>query len=203
VPLSVWHEISDEIGNIETDTYIRVLAEERITLTELNRLETEIVQIVNKNYWVESENRIQERVTDDTMRKGSMFIIGSFCFLLAVIGIANVFSYTLGFLQQRNREFAQYMSVGMTPEGMRKMFRIEALMIAGRPLAITLPLTVLVVGFMIKASYLNPMEFIKQAPIMPIAVFILIIFGFVALAYHIGGKKVLQCSLADVLRKDI
>lgn len=30
-----------------------------------------------------------------------------------------------------------------------------------------------------------------------------VMFGFVALAYHIGGKKVLQCSLVDALRDDI
>ena len=51
------------------------------------------------------------------------------------------------------------MSIGMTPEGMRKMFRIEALVIAGRPVLITLPITVLFVWFMITASYLNPIEF--------------------------------------------
>lgn len=118
------------------------------------------------------------------------------------VGIANVFSNTLGFLRQRKREFAQYMSVGMTPEGMRKMFCIEALVIAGRPLLITLPLTVLSVGFMITASYLNPMEFLVKAPIVPIVMFILAIFGFVSLAYYIGGKRMLNCNLADALRND-
>ena len=47
----------------------------------------------------------------------------------------------------------------MTPEGMRKMFWIEALVIAGRPVLITLPITVVFVWLMITASYLNPMEF--------------------------------------------
>lgn len=89
-----------------------------------------------------------------------------------------------------------------TPEGMRKMFCIEALVIAGRPLLITLPLTVLSVGFMITASYLNPMEFLVKAPIVPIVMFILAIFGFVSLAYYIGGKRMLNCNLADALRND-
>ena len=81
------------------------------------------------------------------------------------------------------------MSIGMTPEGMRKMFRIEALVIAGRPVLITLPITVLFVWFMITASYLNPIEFLSVAPIVPIVIFIAAIFGFVALAYYVGGKK--------------
>lgn len=90
----------------------------------------------------------------------------------------------------------------MTPAGMKKMFCIEALLIAGRPLFITLPLTILIVGFMIKASYLNPMEFWVRAPIAPIVIFILAIFGFVALAYYMGGKKIMKCNLVETLRND-
>ncbi len=37
---------------------------------------------------------------------------------------------------------------------------------------------------------------------LPIAVFILAIFVFVALAYAVGAKKVLDCSLAEALRDD-
>lgn len=202
IPLSLWNEIAGQVGNAETDTYIRVLAKEGITLTELNELEENVSEIFVKDYTVESENRMQEKVTDDNTKKGAMMILGVFCALLAVIGIANIFSNTLGFLRQRKREFAQYMSVGMTPESMRKMFCVEALVIAGRPLLITLPLTVLFVGFMITASYLDPMEFLAKLPIVPIAAFIMAIFGLVALAYYIGGKRVLKCSLADALRND-
>ena len=119
-----------------------------------------------------------------------------------VIGIANVFSNTLGFLTQRKREFAQYMSVGMTPAGIRKMFFVEALVIAGRPLLITLPLTVAFVQFAAAASHLNPSEFWAEAPIIPILIFCLAIFVFVALAYYIGGKRLLRCNLSEALRND-
>lgn len=75
------------------------------------------------------------------------------------------FSNTLGFLRQRKREFIRYASIGMSPKSMKKMFAIEVLVIAGRPLAITAPLTIITVGFMITASYLDPMEFLKKAPL--------------------------------------
>lgn len=202
VPFSVWDEIAGRLGSTEEVTYIRVLAEDEKTLESLNALEDDIVRMIGQDYTIESENRIQEKVTDDNMRKGSMLILGAFCCLLAVIGIANVFSNTLGFLRQRRKELAQLLSVGMTPESMRKMFCVEALVIAGRPLLITLPITVVSVGFMITASYLNPVEFLAEAPVVPIAVFILAIFGFVFLAYYIGGKRMLNCSLADALRND-
>lgn len=55
--------------------------------------------------------------------------------------IRNVFSNTLGFARQRKREFARYMSVGLTPEGIKKMFCIEAMALIGRPVLLTLPLT--------------------------------------------------------------
>lgn len=202
IPFSVWNQIAEIIGNTETDTYIRVLAKDGVTLSELNVLKESLSEIMGKNYAFEIENRIQERLDNDNTLKGYMLIIGGLCVLLAVIGLANVFSNTLSFIRQRKREFARYMSVGMTPESMRKMFCIEAFVIAGRPILITLPLTVLSVGFMITASHLNPMEFLVEAPIVPIVIFYLAIFGFVALAYYVGGKKIMQSSLIEALRSD-
>lgn len=203
IPLSLWNQISGKIGDIETDTYIRILGKEGVTLSELNELQSVISETIHQDSAATLENRIQEKISDDEMQKGSTLILGAFCVLLAVIGIANVFSNTLGFLRQRKREFARYASVGMTPESMRKMFTIEASVIAGRPLIITLPLTVIVVAFMITASYLDPMEFLAKAPLIPILAFILAIFGFVGLAYYIGGKRMLESDLADALRNDI
>ncbi|MDO4322819.1 MAG: ABC transporter permease [Lachnospiraceae bacterium] len=190
ISLSAWEKIAGQIGNTEADTYIRILGKNRSDPEELRALETDIVQTFKGEYAVETENRLQEKISDNRMQKGAMLILGAFCVLLALIGISNVFSNTLGFVRQRKREFAQYISVGMTPDSMRKMFCIEALVIAGRPLLITLPLTVIFVGFMITASYLNPMEFLVKVPIVPIMIFILAIFGFVFLAYYIGGKRI-------------
>ena len=119
-----------------------------------------------------------------------------------LIGIANVFSNTLSFLQQRKREFARYISIGMTPAQMRKLFCAEAFVIAGRPIFITLPLTVVIVMLMISASYLDPMVFWREAPIFPIFLFALVIIGFVSLAYYIGGKQILECDLNEVLKND-
>lgn len=202
MPLSVWEKISGQIGNTEADIYIRILSGTEKTAGAFNELETDILQILNGKYQAEGENRIQEKLSDDQIRKGFMMILGAFCGLLAMIGIANVFSNTSGFLLQRKREFARYMSIGMTPESMRKMFLIEVLVIAGRPVLITLPLTALSALFMIRASYLDPVEFLEKAPVLPVAGFILAIFGFVGLAYYMGGRKILRCNLSDILRND-
>lgn len=133
---------------------------------------------------------------------GFELILGGGCCILAVIGIANVFSNTMGVLRQRKRELARYMSLGMTPAGIRKLFCIEALVVAGRPMLIAAPLVVVTIGYLIKASNLDPVEFIKEAPVLPILVFCLAVFGSVGLAYYLGWKKVLLSNLSDVLRDD-
>ncbi len=202
ISLSQWNSMASIIGNTESDTHIRVLAEDEATLPELNVMESEVSEIIGQDYSFEMENRIQETIDNDNMLNGYMLIIGALCVLLAIIGIANVFANTLGFIRQRKREFARYLSVGMTPKSMRKMFRIEILVIAGRPVLITLPLTVLIVSFMITASHLNPVEFLMEAPVIPVFIFMLAIFGFVGLAYYIGGKKITKSNLVEALRND-
>ena len=202
VSLSTWKQIEGTIGNTEPDTYIRVLSGKERTLTELNAIETELTNVLGHDISFDMENRVQEKLDNDAMLNGYKLVVGALCVLLAFIGIANVFSNTLGFIRQRKREFARYMSIGMTPEGMRKMFVVEALVIAGRPVLFTLPISVLFTAFMITASYLNPMEFLTVAPIVPTVLFIIAIFGFVALAYYLGGKKILKCNLIDALQND-
>ena len=76
------------------------------------------------------------------------------------------------------------------------------LVIAGRPVLITVPLTVVAISAMIRASYLNPAEFWRQAPYVPIAVFIAAVYGFVSTAYAIGGRKILKDNLVDALRNE-
>lgn len=202
VPLSMWEKIAGQIGGAESDSYIRILSDKDASLADLNGLEQEIVQLVCKEYRVESENRVQERLSNDNLIYGMKVILGGFCVLLAVIGIANVFSNTLGFLRQRKREFARYMSIGLTPREMRKMFAIEAFVTAGRPLLITVPLTILFIRYAVTASCLDPMVFWSEAPVFPVVLFAAAVAMFVALAYYIGGKRILRCDLNEVLRND-
>lgn len=202
--VTAWKRIAKTIGkgNVEKDLYLRVLAEQGADLSALNELEERIVKIIGNAASVESENRIQEKITNDKMIHGMMGILGAFCVLIAMIGIANVFSNTLNFLRQRKREFARYLSIGMTVDDMKSLFCMEALIIAGRPLLITLPLTIAALAFMLKASHLEAMVFLANAPILPIFVFLFFIAFFVGIAYYIGGKRVIHCSLVEALRDD-
>ena len=202
IPVSLWKEIKGQIGGSEEDAYICMLGRENVTSGELDALQGQVDSLIAGNYKTESENRIQEAEANDKQIQGMMTIFGGFCVLLAVIGIGNVFSNTLGFVRQRKREFARYMSVGMTQGEIKKMFCVEALTIAGRPILITLPLAVITVGYLLKISYIEVGTFLAEAPLIPIMIFMLAIWGIVAFAYYLGWRNIRKINLAEVLRDD-
>ncbi|MDE7254056.1 MAG: ABC transporter permease [Acetatifactor sp.] len=202
IPASLWKEMKGQIGGGEEDSYICIRGEENVTLQELTMLQDAIDRLVGEKYNIECENRIQEYETNNIQIQGIKTVFGGFCVLLAIIGIGNVFSNTLGFVRERKREFARYMSVGLTPENIRKMFCIEALVLAGRPILITLPLAVVAVGYMLKLSYVGIGEFMAEIPLIPIILFMLAIFSSVVLAYYLAWRNVRKISLAEVLRDD-
>lgn len=202
IPVSLWKEIKGQIGGVEEDSYIRILGKENASLEELHMLQDEISHILSGSYTIESENRIQESETNDKQIQGMMAIFGGFCILLAMIGISNVFSNTLGFVRQRKREFARYMSVGLTPKELKKMFCTEALVVAGSPVLISLPLAIIAAAYLLKASYLEVGVFMAEAPWLPISLFMLAILGSVALAYYLAWRNIRKISLAEVLRDD-
>ena len=202
IPVSLWKEIKGQIGGSEEDAYICMLCRDNVTSGELDALQGQVDSLIAGNYKTESENRIQEAETNDKQIQGMMTIFGGFCVLLAVIGIGNVFSNTLGFVRQRKREFARYMSVGMTQGEIKKMFCVEALTIAGRPILITLPLAAITVGYMLKISYVEVGTFLAEAPLIPIMIFMLAIWGSVAFAYYLGWRNIRKIDLAEVLRDD-
>ena len=202
IPVSLWKEIKGQIGGGKEDAYICMLGRENVTAGELDALQGQVDSLIAGNYKTESENRIQEAEANDKQIQGMMTIFGGFCVLLAVIGVGNVFSNTLGFVRQRKREFARYMSVGMTQGEIKKMFCVEALTIAGRPILITLPLAVITVGYLLKISYVEAGTFLAEAPVIPIMIFMLAIWGIVAFAYYLGWRNIRKINLAEVLRDD-
>lgn len=202
IPVSLWNEIREQIGGAEEEVSICVLGREGVTPEELNHMEEGLDALLGQSYTAETENRIRKYDTNNTQIQGMMTAFGGFCVLLAVIGLGNVFSNTLGFVRQRRREFARYLSVGLTPASLRKMFCIEALVLAGRPILITLPLAAIAVCAMLKMSYLDAGEFLAEAPLLPIFLFLLAIVACVALSYLLAWRNVRRISLAEVLRDD-
>jgi len=191
-----------KIGHGEKDTFICVLAGENASREELNSLQESIRRITANTCTTKSENRIEEYELNQKQIYGMKMILGGFCMLLAIIGIGNIFSNTLGFVRQRRREVARYLSVGLTPRGLCRMFCIEGLAVAGRPVLLSLPPSAAATGYMLKISYLDVGEFLAEAPLSPILAFTAAVWGAVALAYYLGWRSVRKISLAEVLKDD-
>ena len=201
-PLSLWQSLP-WAPSAEPGVTVRLLGPEGITAAGCEALQAaaaEQLDLTGLAYTI--ENRIAERTANDRMIAGAQAILGAFCLLLAAIGLANVFLNTLGFVGQRRREFARYLALGMTPGELRSLFWIEAAVIAGRPLVITLLLTGGMVAFMLRASYLDPAVFLAEAPVGPVALFAGLIAGAVALAYALGARRVLAGDLTLLLKDD-
>ena len=202
IPVSLWKNIKGQIGDTTTELYIRILGREDLPREELDALQDQICRLLGTSYTLEIENQIQAYETNNKVLQGMRVVFGCFCVLLAIIGIGDVFSNTLGFVRQRKREFARYMSIGLTPANIRKMFCIEAAVLAGRPILITLPFAVITVGYMLKMSYLDTGEFMAEAPLIPIVIFMLAILGSITLAYAFAWRNVRKINLAEVLKDD-
>lgn len=202
VPASLWKEIEGQTGGAGKDTLIRILCREGVSLKELETIQGEIEKSLAGIYIIESENRIREYETNDLKIQAMMLVLGSFCVLLALIGVGDVFSNTFGFVRQRKREFARYLSVGMTPEELRHMFCIEAFVLACRPMLWAAVVTSFAIGAMLKASYMEAAEFLTEAPFFPIGIFMLAVGGTVAFAYYLSWRKMRKMNLAEVLLDD-
>lgn len=148
------------------------------------------------------ENRLSEGRRNDAIQKAYLTVAGAFCGMLALIGIANVFSNTLSFALRRRREFARYSSIGVTPAGLRRILSAEALAVAGGPVLLTIPLTAAFAIFAARQSYMDPALLLSQLPLAPIAGSMLAILAAVALGYYIGGRGLLDGDLAAALRDE-
>ena len=215
LPVSLWKTVSAQIGGTEENICIRVLAGDHAgnayteipegegpSLAELDSLEAALVQTAGDRYVIETENRIEDRNASDAANGAIQTVLGGFCILLAVIGVGSVFSNTLSFARLRRREAARYLSVGMTPGEIWKMFFVEALVLAGRPVLISVPLLILISWLFMKAAYLEPALLLPRAPVLPILAFALALLAFVGLAYYLGGRKLMRMNLAEALREE-
>jgi putative ABC transport system permease protein len=199
VSASTWENRLANRGVEAEETYINV---QIATDDAIRSVQTEMEQLLRgKNY--EIENRIEEEQFNEEIKKGYTIMMGGLCGLLALIGLANVFSNTLGYIYQRKREFARYLTIGLTPHGLKKIFCMEALIIAAKPIVITVPLTIAFVLFATTASYISPLEFVENMPIVPLLIFACVILGCVALAYYVGGRKIYRNNIIETLKNDM
>ncbi|WP_034590339.1 ABC transporter permease, partial [Enterocloster asparagiformis] len=148
----------------------------------------------------EMENRLSEEAFNEAVRTGYKLVMGILCGILALVGLSNVFANALGSITQRKREFARYLSVGMTPGSVRRVLALEAFYVCAKPVAVSLLLNIPFVAYCLRASHLMPGEYLANIPVLPIGIFVLSIFLAVGTAYWIGGRRILRGDLVGMLR---
>ena len=149
------------------------------------------------------EGRIEEREKELEIQKGLRMIIYAFTGLLTCIGLANIFASTLGQIHQRKREFARYFAVGLTTKGAAKILAWEAVIVALRPIFFTILINIPLMAIMLNAGGITAQEFIaERLPLIPIIALFMAVIGFVGLAYYLGGRKICNMNLVDVMKDD-
>ncbi len=149
------------------------------------------------------EGRVQELADELQIQQGLRMIIYLFTGLLTGIGLSNIFASTLGQIHQREREFARYFAVGLSPKGAAKVLAWEAALVALRPIILTILVNIPLLALTLNAGGISAEEFItKRLPLVPAIVLFASVIGFVALAYYLGGKRICNMNLAETIRDD-
>lgn len=129
----------------------------------------------------------------------ALIFLVCFCALLMLIGFTNVVSTLSTNVLMRQSEFAVLQSVGMTPEGLRKMLALESILCSLRALVIGVPLGILltyVVNLPIRAMFPVPYHF----PLLPI---LLCAAGVLALTLAIttlAARRLRSQNIIDRIR---
>lgn len=165
-------------------------------------VQKEIRKLLDPDSSYTLDSRKEQESSEGPMRKSLRIVTGALAGLLSCIGIANVFSAILGQIYQRRKEFARYFSVGMSPGGMKKILLIEALIISLRPMILSVLVNIPVTALALNSAAISVKDFAPHAPVMPVLTFALFIFGFVSLAYYLGGRKILRSVIVKDLKDD-
>lgn len=148
------------------------------------------------------EGRIREETSDAAARKGLRIVMGVLAGLLACVGIAGVLSTTLGQLYQRRKEFARYLSVGVSPGDMKKMLFLEGFFIIGRPLLLAVLLDIPAAALMLWMSPPTLEQYLAHLPLVPMLLFICFCAVIVLVAYAAAAKRITGGDMVEILRDE-
>lgn len=129
----------------------------------------------------------------------ALIFLVCFCALLMLIGFTNVVSTLSTNVLMRQSEFAVLQSVGMTPEGLRKMLALESIFCSLRALALGVPLGILltyVVNLPIRAMFPVPYHF----PLLPILLCAAGVLALTLFITAIAARRLRSQNIIDRIR---
>lgn len=129
-------------------------------------------------------------------------VTGGVTLLLAVIGLSNVWATVSATLRSRRRELAMLRSMGLSPQGLRRMLSLEAVLFTVTPLLLSLPLNVGVLAAFLYINEITLMEYLPFAPIVPLLLLVGLILVVVATAYVTGCKRLQKEDIIDAIKDE-
>ena len=79
----------------------------------------------------------------------------------------------------------------------------EAAIVALRPILLTIVVNIPLMALMLDAGGITASDFIaKRLPLIPAILLFAAVIGFVALAYYLGGKKICNMNLVEIIKDD-
>jgi len=194
---SSFAQISNYFSNSKTCYNIKAESMNAVT-----GVQKDIINLLDNKYEYTIENRQEVEASNTSIRNVKIILVGALSILLACIGLANVFSSTLGHVQQRRREFARYITIGLTPRGIWKVLCAEVIITGLKPIFYGLLLNIPIALFALRKSMIPFSDFSRKIPVVPVTVFALVIMLSVILANYIGGRKISKLNLVDTLKND-
>ena len=145
---------------------------------------------------------IEDEQADASARKGLRIVMGVLAGILACVGIAGILSTTLGQIYQRKKEFARYVSIGVSPDEIKKMLFMEALFIVGRPFLLALLIDIPVTVLLLHAAPVTAGELLGHLPWMPVLLLLAVTAAVVAIAYMAAAGKICRQNIVETLKDD-
>lgn len=127
----------------------------------------------------------------------ALVFLACFCGLLMLIGFTNVVSTLSTNVLMRTSEFAVLQSVGMTPEGLRRMLALESILCSLRAMAIGVPLGSLLtylVALPVRDAFPIPYHF-------PLAAILLCCAGVLALTLSITALAAWRLRKQNIIAR--
>lgn len=143
--------------------------------------------------------------TDDFMKVMNIPIVlatvflYSFIALLALIGLTNIISTMATNVRVRSKEFAVLQSVGMTPQGLKRMLNLESIMYSYKSLAIGLPIGILFT-YLISKSIRSAFPIPYKLPWLMILISIVVVFAITWITMKYSLSKIKNKNIIETIR---
>lgn len=164
------------------------------------------IEQICESYFGSGDYRLldeNEYYTNDAKgREMTALMFGFVTVLLAVIGLSNAWSTVRGTLNARRREFATLRSVGLPPQGLRRMLSLEAVMLGITPILLGLPFVIVLQGVFLAINEVTVREWMPFVPWTPMLLYIAALLAVALAAYAAGGRKLLQENIIEAIKMD-